>query len=90
MFEGRMKSTGWGYTGHDKRGYEWMFTPDESDPVYCADPLTGKPYDFCCCRSGYVFKSEDAAVRNGKRWMKECKRSGVIRTVKSSPRLFEY
>lgn len=90
MFEGRMASTGWGYTGSDKRGFEWEFTPDARDPAYSEDPTTGKPYPFCCCRSGYVFDSEMKALRDGKRWMKEAGRAGAVTVIKATLRHFEY
>lgn len=28
MFEGSMKSFGWGYVGSNVKGFEWLFTPD--------------------------------------------------------------
>lgn len=90
MFEGSMMSTGWGYVGSSEKGFEWLFTPDTSDPTYSKDPATGKPYLFCLCRSGDVFKSEAAAIRDGKRWMKQTGRSGTISAVKPTPRHFEY
>ena len=90
MFEGAMKSTGWGYVGSEERGFEWFFTPDSRDPAYSVDPGTGSPYPFICCRSGYVFKSETAAIRNGKRWIKKAGRFGTIEAVKAAPRHFEY
>ena len=34
MFEGSMMSTGWGYVGSSEKGFEWLFTPDTSDPTY--------------------------------------------------------
>ena len=90
MFEGRMMNTGWGYTGSEKKGFEWLFTPDDKDAAYCADSNTGRCYPFCLCRSGNVFQTEAQAVKAGKRWMKECKRSGIIEAVKATPRRFEY
>lgn len=90
MFEGSMKSTGWGYIGPDKKGYEWQYTPDASDPAYCVDPSTGQCYPACCVRSGKVFDSEEAAIKDGKKWMKEVKRSGKITAIKATPRRFEY
>lgn len=90
MFEGSMRSTGWGYIGSDKKGFEWLFTPDENDSSYCVDPSTGRCYLFCCNRSGYVFSSEKEAIKEGKKWMKESKRSGEITAMKSTPRRFEY
>ena len=34
MFEGSMKSFGWGYVGSNVKGFEWLFTPDAGDPAY--------------------------------------------------------
>lgn len=90
MFEGRMRNTGWGYVGSNRRGFEWKFTPDDKDSAYCVDPSTGLCYPFCCVRSGTVFDSEDLAIKNGKKWLKEVNRSGKIEAVKSEPRRFEY
>lgn len=90
MFEGSMKSFGWGYVGSDEKGFEWLFTPDVGDPSYLENPATGKPYSCCCCRSGDVFKSEAAAVRDGRRWMKKAGYSGTIEAVKATSRHFEY
>ena len=90
MFEGRMRNTGWGYTGSEKKGFEWLFTPDDKDAAYCVDSNTSHCYPFCLCRSGNVFQTEAQAVKAGKRWMKECKRSGSIEAVKASSRRFEY
>lgn len=90
MFEGRMASTGWGYIGSGKSGFEWLFTPDPGDVAYSEDPDTGMPYPFCCCLSGDIFESEEKAVRDGKKWMKETGRSGSITAAKAEPRHFEY
>ena len=90
MYESSMKSTGWGCVGSDQRGFEWFFTPNPSDPAYCVDPATGSCYPFCCCRSGDVFPGEKAAIKAGEMWLKETKRSGEIKAVKSEPRRFEY
>lgn len=90
MFEGSMKSTGWGYVGTDEKGFEWLFTPDHDDPCYSEDPNTGECYPFCRTRSGDVFPSEKAAIKAGEKWLKEAKRSGEITAVKPEPRRFEY
>lgn len=90
MFEGSMKSTGWGCTGTDEKGFEWLFTPDPNDPHYSEDPSTGECYPFCRTSSGDVFRTEEAAVRDGKKWMKKTGRSGSITAVKPTPRHFEY
>ena len=47
MFEGSMKSFGWGYVGSNEKGFEWLFTPDVGDPSYLENPATGKPYSCC-------------------------------------------
>ena len=90
MFEGSMMRTGWGYIGSDKNGFEWMFNPNPNVPMYCLNPDTGRCYPFCGCRSGDVYPSEQEAIKAGKKWMKEAKRSGEITAVKSEPRRFEY
>lgn len=90
MFEGGMKSTGWGYVGTDEKGVEWLFTPDHDDPYYSEDPNTGECYSFCRTRSGDVFRTEGAAIRDGKKWMKKAGRSGSVIAVKPTPRHFEY
>lgn len=90
MLEGSMMSYGWGYVGSDKKGFEWLFTPDRNDDACCLDPQTGECYTFCRCMSGYVFKSEAAAIRDGKKWMKEAGRFGTITAVKATPGHFEY
>lgn len=90
MFEGSIKNTGWGYVGTNEKGFEWLFTPHPSDPAFCIDPSTGRCYPFCCCRSGDVFPSEKAAIKDGEKWMKGTKRSGEITAVKPEPRRFEY
>lgn len=38
MFEGSMKSFGWGYVGSNEKGFEWLFTPDVGDPSYLENP----------------------------------------------------
>lgn len=90
MIEESMRSFGWSYVGSDKKGFEWLFTPDQKDPMYHPMPGTSECYPHCCCRSGDVFPNEVAAVKDGKKWMKEAGRSGSIKAVKAAPRYFEY
>lgn len=33
MFEGSMKSAGWGYVGTEEKGFEWLFTGSNSGAV---------------------------------------------------------
>lgn len=90
MFEESMRSYGWGYVGTGKRGFEWLFTPDQKDPAYQEDPNTGRCYPCCGCRSGDVFPNEVAAVKDGRKWMKKAGRSGDITAVKAETEHFEY
>ena len=76
MFEGRMRSTGWGVIGSTKKGFEWLFTPEDKG---CFG-----------CRSGYVFKTEAAAIRDGRKWQKETGRIGTITAVEAEPAHFGY
>lgn len=88
--EGNMMSYGWGYVGSNENGFEWLFTPDGKDSAYLPEPGTGRCYSCCCCKSGYVFKSEMAAIRAGEKWMKEAGRSGTVAAIKSEPKHLEY
>jgi len=84
-----MRSYGWGYTGSNENGFEWFFTPDPGDRGYKLDE-NGKCYPFCCVKSGAVFKTETAAIKNGKAWMRKVGRVGTITAVAATPRHFEY
>lgn len=90
MLEGTMMSTGWGYVGSNKKGFEWLFTPDQKDPMYHPMSGTSECYPHCCCMSGDVFPNETTAIKDGKKWMKEAGRSGTITAVKPTPLHFEY
>ena len=54
--------------------YDWMFTPDD------ADIAASNGYDLGV-RGGESFKKECQAIWHGKRWMKECGRTGTITAV---------
>lgn len=86
MLESR-RSYGYGFIGSRKRGYEWLFQPDEKDPCY----VEGNQYAGRV-GSGYVYPTEDKAVKEGKKWLKSTKggRSGTIKAVKATPFHFEY
>lgn len=60
------KTYGWGHVGSDKKGFEWLFTPNCKDPAYKMNPDTGRCYPHCRSKSGYVFKSEAVAIESGK------------------------
>ena len=80
-------SYGWGFVGSDEKGFEWLFQPDEKDPCYMEGNLfAGR------CRSGYAYRTEAEATREGRKWLKSTngKRSGVISAVKAEPLHFEY
>lgn len=86
MMESR-NSYGWGYTGSDRKGFEWKFIPSEKDPCY----VSGNPH-IGCLLSGYVYRTEEAAKREGRKWLKSTKgaRVGTIIAIKSRPVRFEY
>lgn len=86
MMESR-NSYGYGYVGSEKKGFEWLFQPDEKDPCYMKGNLfIGR------VKSGYVYPTPEKAIREGKEWLRETKgsRSGVITAVKAEPVHFEY
>lgn len=85
MMESR-NSYGWGFVGSDKKGFEWLFQPDEKDPCYMKGNLfNGR------VRSGYVYSTPEKAVREGKKWLRGAgSRSGAITAIKAEPVHFEY
>lgn len=86
MLESR-NSYGWGFVGSDKKGFEWLFQPDEKDPCYVkGNMFIGR------VRSGYVYPTEAKATREGRAWLRsvEGRRSGTITAVKAKPAHFEY
>ena len=56
--------------------YEWYFYPDEDDINRCKG-------GFFACRSGYEYSTPALAMYHGKKWMKECNRTGEIRAIPS-------
>lgn len=54
--------------------FEWYFSPDAADIEKCKGGVFP-------CRSGYTYKTESQAVWHGKKWMKECGRTGEIKAV---------
>lgn len=54
--------------------YDWHFKPD------AADIAANNGYDFGV-KGGEVYKTESQAIWHGKRWMKECGRTGTITAV---------
>lgn len=80
-------SYGWGLVGSNEKGFEWLFQPNEKDPCYMAgNVFAGR------CKSGYVYPTEEKAIREGKAWLKSTngQRSGTISAVKAEPVHFEY
>lgn len=83
MLESR-NSYGWGYVGTDKEGFEWLW-------VY------GEKYHERI-RSGYVYKTEDEAMREGEKFRDAAlkrnpvywKGGGVVSAVKAEKKHFEY
>lgn len=63
-----------GQRGNLKMMYDWLFTPDD------ADIAASNGYDLGV-RGGEAFKTESRAIWHGKRWMKECGRTGTITAI---------
>ena len=60
--------------------FEWYFTPDVNDIKACKGGVFP-------CRSGYKYKTESVAVYHGKKWMKECNRTGEIKAIPAGKRI---
>ncbi len=54
--------------------YDWNFEPD------AADVAKNQGYNLCV-HGGEAYKTESQAIWHGKRWMKECHRTGTITAV---------
>lgn len=54
--------------------FEWYFAPDAADIEQCRGVE-------CPCASGEAYKTESQAIWHGKRWMKECHRTGTVTAV---------
>lgn len=71
---------GYGYVGSNKKGFEWLL-------VY-----GNKAHQKM--KSGYVYKSEEEAIAEGKKFQEkstyEPYRNGKISAVKAEPLHFEY
>lgn len=85
MMESR-NSYGWGFVGSDKKGFEWLFQPDEKDPCYMKGNLfSGR------VKSGDVYPTKEKAISEGKKWLRGASsRSGAIMAIKAEPVHFEY
>lgn len=57
--------------------FEWQFVPDAVDIKNCMGAV-------CPCRSGDTYKTASSAIWHGKKWMKECDRSGEIKAIPAS------
>lgn len=57
--------------------FEWQFVPDAADIRACNGVV-------CPCRSGDTYKTASSAIWNGKKWMKECGRTGEITAIPES------
>lgn len=91
MLESR-NSYGWGYTGSNKKGYEWHFTPDDNDSCYKEIVRRGGCPSVATLTSGTVYSTEEKAIREGKKWLRSTNgdRSGTITAIKAQPLRFEY
>ena len=57
--------------------FEWEFSPDAADVKNCMGAV-------CPCRSGDTYKTASAAIWHGKKWMKDCGRTGEITAIPES------
>ena len=73
-------SSGWGLVGSNEKGFEWLL-------VY------GKK-THQKMKSGYVYKTEEEAIKEGKKFQEESTfepyKTGKISAVKAEPFHFEY
>lgn len=54
--------------------FEWYFIPDAADIERCKGGVFP-------CRSGYTYAKETTAIWHGKKWAKECRRTGESKAV---------
>lgn len=57
--------------------FEWKFVPDAADINTCRGAV-------CPCRSGDTYKTASSAIWHGKKWMRECGRTGEITAIPAS------
>lgn len=63
--------------------FEWQFTPDARDVQACKGGVFP-------CRSGDAYRSESVAIWHGKKWMKECGRTGEIKAIPAGKPVASY
>ena len=63
--------------------FEWQFTPDARDAQECKGGVFP-------CRSGDTYRSESVAIWHGKKWMKECGRTGEIKAIPAEKPVASY
>lgn len=66
-----------------KKMFEWYFSPDADDIKRCKGGVFP-------CRSGCKYKAESVAEYHGKKWMKECHRTGEIKVIPAGKRIPSY
>ena len=66
-----------------KKMFEWYFSPDADDIKRCKGGVFP-------CRSGSKYKTESVAEYHGKKWMKECHRTGKIKAIPAKQRIPSY
>lgn len=67
----------------EKKMYEWYFSPDADDIKRCKGGVFP-------CRSVYKYKTESIAEYHGKKWTKECHRTGEIKAIPAKQRIPSY
>ncbi len=66
-----------------KKMFEWYFSPDADDIKRCKGGVFP-------CRSSCKYKTESVAEYHGKKWMKECHRTGEIKAIPAGKRIPSY
>lgn len=94
MLESR-RIYGYGYIGTDRKGFEYkiLFTDKYAKEnlerkASMGDQWVNKYMNTC--RSGYVYQTEKKAIAEGKKWLKETGRCGIVSAVPAEGVRFEY
>lgn len=94
MLESR-NSYGYGYIGTDQKGFEYsvLFTDQYAKENLERHSSMGERWVnkyLNTCRSGYVYSTDTEAIAEGKKWLKEICRCGIVSAVPAEGIKFEY
>ncbi|MCI8632535.1 MAG: hypothetical protein HFE64_03500 [Lachnospiraceae bacterium] len=63
--------------------FTWYFTPDKEDIKACKGGIFP-------CSADEAYKTESIAIWHGKKWMKECGRTGEVKAIPAANRTPSY